>query len=424
MSYKYISKEEFKQRGINPDFDTEKEYQTRLNGPSTFKTALFPLLTKKDGTQQDDRPIFFVETRKMAQAKTKINENSQLINSLSYSLPGVAKHSYSNSLLVSEIKYTNEIEGIETHRKELGTIVGEVQNNTKPDKNKKRLVSTIKLYNDILSKPVKPIKDYQDLRDLYNKLTNGEISDDKKPDGEYFRNSRVYIGQVAVETHVPPVTESQIKPKIKSLIDFMNNDDYPSIEKAIVTHFMFENTHPFYDGNGRTGRYLLSQYLSSKIDVLTALSLSGAIRDNEAKYYKNFKEAEIYKNYCELTFFIEDFLDIIIEAQKNVIDNLHVLKDNLDKAMDKILKDNENSYTDIEKTIIFIFVQSKIFTSNISLGIKDTQLVDMLYLDDPTIYKKRETKRIIDKLTKVGLLKSIGLRPKQHEIDSEILNAQ
>ena len=301
-------------------------------------------------------------------------------------------------------------------------MTSEQQNESiKKSTSQKRLISTVKLYNDILTKPIRQINDYQDLRDIYDTLTNGEISSDKQPDGEYFRNGRVYIGGVSNETLVPPVNESKIKPKIKSLIDFMNNDNYPEIEKAIVTHFMFENTHPFYDGNGRTGRYLLSQYLSNKIDVFSALSLSKTIRDNEAKYYKIFQEAEIYNNYGELTFFIEEFMNIIIESQKNVIDKLNNLTEVLSDTISSILEKTKIDFQDNEKNIIFIFVQSKIFTSNKTLGIKDTELIDMLYKEDPTTYKKRGTKRFIQKLEEIGLLTSISSNPLQHEISDQYL---
>lgn len=422
MSYKYLQKEAYKQKQNANDFDIDKEYQSRLNGPSTFSTPLFPVLTDKTKLQEDDRPIFFVETTSIIQKSNEIIKNSSRIKSLESVLPGVAKQSYTNSLLVDEIKYTNEIEGIETHRSELGTMVGEVQNESiKKSTSQKRLISTVKLYNDILTKPIRQINDYQDLRDIYDTLTNGEISSDKQPDGEYFRNGRVYIGGVSNETHVPPVNESKIKPKIKSLIDFMNNDNYPEIEKAIVTHFMFENIHPFYDGNGRTGRYLLSQYLSNKIDVFSALSLSKTIRDNEAKYYKIFQEAEIYNNYGELTFFIEEFMNIIIESQKNVIDKLNNLTEVLSDTISSILEKTKIDFQDNEKNIIFIFVQSKIFTSNKTLGIKDTELIDMLYKEDPTTYKKRGTKRFIQKLEEIGLLTSISSNPLQHEISDQYL---
>lgn len=419
MSYKYLQKEAYKQ-GI--EFDIDKEYEHRLKGPATFSTSLFPMLTDKLKMQEDDRPIFFVETTSMIIKSREIIKNSSRILRIGSNLPGVAKQSYTNSLLVDEIKYTNEIEGIETHRNELGTMVGEVQNESiRKVTSQKRLISTVKLYNDILTQPIKQINNYQDLRDIYDTLTKGEISSDKRPDGEYFRNGRVYIGGVSNETHVPPVNEAKIKPKIKSLIDFMNNDDYPEIEKAIVTHFMFENTHPFYDGNGRTGRYLLSQYLSNKIDVFSALSLSKTIRDNEAKYYKMFQEAEIYKNYGELTFFIEDFMDIIIESQKNVIDKLNSLTETLSDTMRSILKKTKCDFEDNEKNIIYIFVQSKIFTSNKTLGIKDTELIDMLYREDPTIYKKRGTKRFIKRLEEMRLLTSISGNPLQHEISNQFL---
>ena len=53
-----------------------------------------------------------------------------------------------------------------------------------------------------------------------------------------------------------------------------------------VIHFQFETIHPFYDGNGRTGRILNVLYLvmSGKIDY-PVLYLSKYIIDNKEEYY-------------------------------------------------------------------------------------------------------------------------------------------
>ena len=53
------------------------------------------------------------------------------------------------------------------------------------------------------------------------------------------------------------------KKNIEDLIQFMNIKDIPFLVKASIVHFFFEYIHPFYDGNGRFGRYLLSLYLAN-----------------------------------------------------------------------------------------------------------------------------------------------------------------
>lgn len=393
----------------------EKEYSRRLNGDSTFKTNLFPVLTDKMSRRKESLPIFFIEERRLVILSNDINNNSRKIDQLSMRLPGIAKNSYIQSLLTDEIQYSNEIEGVKTDRKEIGTIVDDLQNNSNPSQ--RRLVSTVKKYLDILNEPVIKIHNFSDLRKIYDSLTEGEIPEDKLPDGEYFRNSPVRIGAQTETVHTPPVDEKKIKEKMYSLIEFMNNEDIPPIEKSLVTHFMFENTHPFNDGNGRMGRYLLSQYLSKKIDSFTALSISGAIHENRAKYYKIFKEADKYENGAELTFFIVEMMKLIIEGQKSVLENMNDLLGALNeyKAQLKSRLSIEDE-SDTEFKVLFIFAESKLFSIDSSLGIKDTDLINMLYSEDRKKYKKIQTKRIIQKYEDKGMLKKISGKPLQHEI--------
>ncbi|CAJ1201451.1 hypothetical protein CPR19088_GLDEOEPO_00884 [Companilactobacillus paralimentarius] len=401
--------------------NVQEEYEKRLNGYSSFKTGLFPMLTDKNKKQYDDYPIFFIETRDIVRLNADIRKKSSQIKKLSYSLPGIAKESYTNSLLTNEIQFSNEIEGVKTERKEIGTVVDDLQTNNRT--NQKRLVSTVKKYIDILNEPEIQINDFQKLRDIYDKLTEGEIEKGKLPDGEYFRDKPVRIGTDVETVHRPPINEKSIKDKLLSLIDFMNNESVPTIEKALVTHFMFENTHPFTDGNGLMGRYLLSQYLSKKIDPYTALSISGAIHSNQSKYYKIFKEADSYENRAELTFFIQKMMEIILEGQNLVLDKLNELSDMLKRYFTKLkeLLNVDDTENDMEFNLLFVFIESKLFNIDSSLGVKDTALINMLYDTNTKVYKKIKVKEAIRKYEKSGILVQINKSPLQHEINLEKL---
>jgi Fic family protein len=395
--------------------DVKAEYDRRLNSESSFKTSLFPVLTDKNGHQSDVLPIFFIEDRNLVISSNKIQNNSRKIIQLSHELPGIAQNSYIQSLLTDEIQFSNEIEGVKTDRKEIGTIVDDLQNNNTPSQ--RRLVSTVKKYLDILNEPVIRINNFEDLRNLYDNLTAGEIPAEKLPDGEFFRDSSVRIGNSTQTVHRPPVDEKKIKEKLYSLIDFMNNGDIPPIEKSLVTHFMFENTHPFNDGNGRMGRYLLSQYLSKKIDSFTALSISSSIHENQNKYYKMFKDADKFENYAELTFFIGQMMNLIIEGQESVLENMSRLLSTLNQARDRLKQDLDFADEEnIEFEVLMIFVQSKLFSVDSSLGIKDTDLINLLYNQNTKKYKKIKVKGIIEKYEKLGILEKINGKPLQHEI--------
>ncbi len=87
--------------------------------------------------------------------------------------------------------------------------------------------------------------------------------------------------------HTPPQNEQDIRNLLRNLEDFINNDSVydPLIEMALI-HFQFESIHPFYDGNGRTGRILNILYLVLKNKIQEPiLYLSRYIIENKEEYY-------------------------------------------------------------------------------------------------------------------------------------------
>lgn len=55
---------------------------------------------------------------------------------------------------------------------------------------------------------------------------------------------------------VPP-PQDEVEPLLLDLAEFMARDDLPALAQAAIAHAQFETIHPFFDGNGRTGRALV-----------------------------------------------------------------------------------------------------------------------------------------------------------------------
>ncbi len=63
----------------------------------------------------------------------------------------------------------------------------------------------------------------------------------------------------------PPETEEEIRNLLSNLENYINTEDeIDDLIKLAVVHYQFESIHPFYDGNGRTGRILNILYLVLK----------------------------------------------------------------------------------------------------------------------------------------------------------------
>ena len=307
------------QHEYDTDFSVETEYQRRLNNVSAVVTQLHPLLDyKKDGRQTKQYPLFFIYTAEMVKLFSKFDRNSWKLVQASQDLPEAAVSHFLDNLLLDEIINTNRIEGVKTDATELSAIIKSIGNH--PKGQRKQLGSMVRLYQGNLLK----INCLQDFRDIYDELLRGEIPADKQPNGQLFRDElpdgTIVIGSAAKIVHVPPVSELAISEALSSLISFMNKADLPAIFKALITHFFFENTHPFLDGNGRMGRYLLSAYLSSKYDRFTGFSISTAIQTQLPSYYRIFQEADRAENRAELTFFVEEMLRILTAGQEKVLE--------------------------------------------------------------------------------------------------------
>lgn len=89
--------------------------------------------------------------------------------------------------------------------------------------------------------------------------------------------------------YTPPQHQEEIESYMSNLESFINIPELceadPLVKMAII-HHQFESIHPFYDGNGRTGRIINVLYLvlSGLLD-LPILYLSRYITKNKTEYY-------------------------------------------------------------------------------------------------------------------------------------------
>lgn len=90
--------------------------------------------------------------------------------------------------------------------------------------------------------------------------------------------------------YTPPQDHDTIVQLMKNLERYINDDEFSEVDplmKMAVIHHQFETIHPFYDGNGRTGRIINILYLVLKglLDI-PVLYLSRYIIETKADYYK------------------------------------------------------------------------------------------------------------------------------------------
>ena len=183
--------------------------------------------------------------------------------------------------------------------------------------------------------------------------------------------------------------------------------------KISIIHFYVEYIHPFYDGNGRFGRYLLSMNLAKYVGKYTALSISYIIAQNKTKYYKSFKEVESKYNLGEITFFVENILENIVEGQNSI---LELVEKTIEKAeyMDKMCKEIEEENKELKKIemrILYIYIQDYLFNEFEKIKNKDIAKIPSLNKTQQTINKHTKN------LEKKGFIKKVSERPLRYEIE-------
>ena len=96
-----------------------------------------------------------------------------------------------------------------------------------------------------------------------------------------------------VVIYTPPQDGQRIVELMSNLEQFINGDELCPIDplvKMAIIHHQFESIHPFYDGNGRTGRIVNILYLvTSGLLDLPILYLSRYITHIKAEYYERIQ---------------------------------------------------------------------------------------------------------------------------------------
>jgi Fic family protein len=93
--------------------------------------------------------------------------------------------------------------------------------------------------------------------------------------------------------YVPPQHPDVIMEYMSNLVNFINNDEISDLDpltKMAIIHHQFESIHPFYDGNGRTGRIINILYLVAReLLDLPILYLSRYIIRKKHAYYQRLQ---------------------------------------------------------------------------------------------------------------------------------------
>ena len=379
MEYELLSKIFYKK-----PTEYESIYDARFNSEASIKLPI----------KIHENVGFIFNTNEITKLLVKIYKTINKINLLRTHLPNIAINSYIIKSLKDEIALTNEIEGVRSTRKEIEDAIDSIKN----DKSA-RFKGLVDKYFKLISNEIIPLNNCEDIRTIYDALVLPEIEKENLPDGILFRKEPVQVvSATQKEKHRGIMPESKIIESLDLCLDFLKNDDIDSLIKISAFHYLFGYIHPFYDGNGRTSRFISSYLIKNELDILLALKLSYTVKNNINKYYKAFDVCNDRKNKGDITFFVVTFLELLSQASDDLYTKIADLNDQLN-YYNNIINTlvNDKVLNDKQAKCIFILCQNRLFDDTYMNMNTLTELLEKSDTTTRKILKSLESKNLLVK---------------------------
>lgn len=242
-------------------------------------------------------PDVELETKAVLKQLAKTNRVLAELKGYADTIPN--KHILINAVMINESKDSSAIENIITTHDDLYKAISNASN---ANPAAKEVVN----YRTALWQGYELVKAHKMITsnmiiDIQNIIENNRAGIRKLP-GTVLRNDRT--GEIV---YTPPVKEAEIRALLSNLENYINeeHDDVDPLIKLAVIHFQFESIHPFYDGNGRTGRIINVLYMVlKKLLDSPILYLSSYIIKNKTSYYQLLQEVRTHDKWEEWIIYI------------------------------------------------------------------------------------------------------------------------
>lgn len=335
-----------------------------------------------------------IETTKVLKKTISANRALAKLNGVAKIIPNQAI--LINSLVLQEAKDSSEIENIITTHDELyraSLDISDVSNDAKEVQN----------YSKALMKGYDLVKENRLLLKKYIVEIQQELEQNnagvRKQSGTNLKNA--LTGEVIF---TPPQDYETIQNLLDNLELFINepNDVDPLVNMAII-HYQFETIHPFYDGNGRTGRIINILYLILK-DLLDIpiLYLSRYIIEHKSDYYRLLQEVRTEDKMEEWILYMLDGVEQTSLETIELVENIYAL---MQETTDEVKEKLPKIYSKDLIEILFMHPYTKIDFLVETMG---------LHRETASIYLRG--------IEKLGILKSIKIGRSKYFINTKLFN--
>lgn len=372
---KFISLTKYFYQHTQEEYETE--YIRRLEAPFTVHFNI-PI---HQYNRKNAYPAFLCYTGEILRLVEKFYKTYEQFLYTVNTVPPVVLYQFTRLSIVEEVKSTNDIEGVRSTKKEIREII------EKKGTHYHRLQSVVHQYLELLGEEEIKFETCQDIRNFYDDFTHQEITRENpqnRLDGSLFRKEPVQIEAATGKTiHQGLYPESRIIEALDQALRILHSEEYPLLISLALFHYFFVYIHPFYDGNGRTDRFITSYFLSRQFHRLLAVRLSIYIKRNQSRYYHMLEEADSERNRGDMTPFVMGFLEILIGSTEDTIGVLSRKNEQMRKYESRIdafqLKDK------LLKEIYITLLQAALFYGE---GISMADLMKVTGKNRGTIQKR------------------------------------
>jgi len=206
--------------------------------------------------------------------------------------------------------------------------------------------------------------------------------------------------------YTPPQHPDEILDLMSNLEKFINDNDFSDLDNLIkmaVIHYQFESIHPFYDGNGRTGRIINILYLVQQglLDI-PILYLSRFITQNKADYYKVLQEVRTNNDWESLVLYLLKGVEVTAKQTITLITEIKAL---------------------MQKHKVTIRTElPKIYSQDLINNLFKNPYTKIEYLENDLKVTRQTASNYLNKISSLGLLEKIKVGKVNYYINSELIN--
>ncbi len=206
--------------------------------------------------------------------------------------------------------------------------------------------------------------------------------------------------------YTPPQHPDEILDLMSNLEKFINDNDFSNLDSLIkmaVIHYQFESIHPFYDGNGRTGRIINILYLVQQglLDI-PILYLSRFITQNKTDYYKVLQEVRTNNDWESLVLYLLKGVEVTAKQTITLITEIKAL---------------------MQKHKVTIRTElPKIYSQDLINNLFKNPYTKIEYLENDLKVTRQTASNYLNKISSLGLLEKVKVGKVNYYINSELIN--